>query len=224
VVTAKAGLAGLTRALATDLADHKVTVNLVAPGLVGRPEGGKTVPAQHAAHNTLTGERGRPEDVAGVVRFLCGPEARYITGQTIHVNGGAYLGESAAVSRPHRGRVHRHAAGAPHQKRLERDRVRRAERVSLGAQAEQAVAQPPLQRPEALPLQPIDRISGWMRLRDHAAGKLLAPVVVVTLRAGQIELSLAAFEQRAAARDDRLHARIVLFDRHPPRLARDEGR
>src|SRR6478736_4223498 len=92
VVTAKAGLVGLTRALATDLADHKVTVNLVAPGLVGRPEGGKTVPAHHAAHNTLTGERGRPEDVAGVVRFLCGPEARYITGQTIHVNGGAYLG------------------------------------------------------------------------------------------------------------------------------------
>ena len=62
-------MVGLTRALPANLADHKVTVNLVAPGLVGRPEGGKTVPAHHAAHNTLTGERGRPEDVAGVVRF-----------------------------------------------------------------------------------------------------------------------------------------------------------
>lgn len=92
VVTAKAGLVGLTRALAADLADYKVTVNLVAPGLIGRPEAGKTVPAHHAAHNTLTGERGKPEDVAGMVRFLCGPQARYITGQTIHVNGGAYLG------------------------------------------------------------------------------------------------------------------------------------
>jgi 3-oxoacyl-[acyl-carrier protein] reductase len=39
----------------------------------------------------LTGERGKPEDIASVVRFLCGPGARYITGQTIHANGGAYL-------------------------------------------------------------------------------------------------------------------------------------
>jgi 3-oxoacyl-[acyl-carrier protein] reductase len=43
-------------------------------------------------HQTLTGARGRPEDVAAAVRFLCGPGARYITGQAIHSNGGAYLG------------------------------------------------------------------------------------------------------------------------------------
>ena len=43
-------------------------------------------------HGTITGARGKPEDVAAMVRFLCGPAARYITGQAIHANGGAYLG------------------------------------------------------------------------------------------------------------------------------------
>jgi 3-oxoacyl-[acyl-carrier protein] reductase len=41
---------------------------------------------------SLSGEHGTPDDIAATVRFLCGPRARYITGQTIHVNGGAYLG------------------------------------------------------------------------------------------------------------------------------------
>ncbi|HEV3184451.1 MAG TPA: SDR family oxidoreductase [Xanthobacteraceae bacterium] len=41
--------------------------------------------------SALSGERGTPDDIAATVRFLCGPGARYITGQTIHVNGGAYL-------------------------------------------------------------------------------------------------------------------------------------
>jgi len=92
VVAAKAGLIGLTRALATDLAEHKVTVNLVSPGLIGRPAAGRPEPAHHATHSTLSGERGRPEDIASMVRFLCGPQARYVTGQTIHVNGGAFFG------------------------------------------------------------------------------------------------------------------------------------
>jgi 3-oxoacyl-[acyl-carrier protein] reductase len=93
VVTAKAGLVGFTRALAQDLADDKVTVNLVVPGLIARPvEPGKSEPQHHTRVQTLFGERGKPEDVAAMVRFLCGPAARYITGQTIHVNGGAYLG------------------------------------------------------------------------------------------------------------------------------------
>jgi 3-oxoacyl-[acyl-carrier protein] reductase len=43
-------------------------------------------------HGTITGERGKPDDVAAIVRFLCTPAARYITGQAIHANGGAYLG------------------------------------------------------------------------------------------------------------------------------------
>jgi len=49
-------------------------------------------PAHHLTHGTITGERGKPQDVAAMVRFLCGPNGRYITGQTIHVSGGAYLG------------------------------------------------------------------------------------------------------------------------------------
>jgi 3-oxoacyl-[acyl-carrier protein] reductase len=93
VVTAKAGIIGFTRALAHDLADDGITVNCVVPGLVGTPRlKDKPEPAHHAVHQTITGERGRPEDVASAVRFLCGPGARYITGQAIHSNGGAYLG------------------------------------------------------------------------------------------------------------------------------------
>jgi 3-oxoacyl-[acyl-carrier protein] reductase len=93
VVTAKAGIIGFTRALAHDLASDGITVNCVVPGLIGtpRPKGGAE-PAHHLTHQTITGARGRPEDVAATVRFLCGPGARYINGQAIHANGGAYLG------------------------------------------------------------------------------------------------------------------------------------
>jgi 3-oxoacyl-[acyl-carrier protein] reductase len=93
VVTAKAGLVGFTRALAHDLADDGITVNCVVPGLIGTPRPkDKPEPAHHSTHQTITGARGRPEDVAATVRFLCGPGARYINGQAIHANGGAYLG------------------------------------------------------------------------------------------------------------------------------------
>src|SRR3954451_10960699 len=93
VVTAKAGIIGFTRALAHDLADDGITVNCVVPGLIGTPRPkDKPEPAHHLTHNTITGDRGRPEDVAATVRFLCGPGARYINGQAIHANGGAYLG------------------------------------------------------------------------------------------------------------------------------------
>jgi 3-oxoacyl-[acyl-carrier protein] reductase len=93
VVTAKAGIIGLTRALAHDLADDGITVNCVVPGLIGTPRPkDKPEPAHHLTHQTITGERGKPEDVAAVVRFLCSPGARYVTGQAIHANGGAYLG------------------------------------------------------------------------------------------------------------------------------------
>jgi 3-oxoacyl-[acyl-carrier protein] reductase len=93
VVTAKAGIIGFTRALAHDLADDGITVNCVVPGLIGTPRPkDKPEPAHHLTHQTITGERGGPQDVAAAVRFLCGPGARYITGQAIHTNGGAYLG------------------------------------------------------------------------------------------------------------------------------------
>ena len=92
VVTAKAGIIGFTRALAHDLTEDGITVNCVVPGLIGTPRPkDKPEPAHHLTHQTISGERGRPEDVAAAVRFLCGPAARYINGQAIHANGGAYL-------------------------------------------------------------------------------------------------------------------------------------
>jgi len=93
VITAKAALVGFSRALAHDLAKDKITANCVVPGAIDttRPA---TVqqPAHHLTHGTITGERGKSEDVAAMVRYLCGPGGRYVTGQTIHVSGGAYLG------------------------------------------------------------------------------------------------------------------------------------
>ena len=91
VVTAKSGLVGMTRALAHELADDRVTVNLVVPGLVGTPRN-VTPHHHHALYRTLFGEPGKPDDIAAMVRFLCGPAARYINGQTIHLSGGAYFG------------------------------------------------------------------------------------------------------------------------------------
>src|SRR5271169_6755118 len=76
VVTAKAGIIGFTRALAHDLADDGITVNCVVPGLIGTPRAaGKPEPAHYLTHKTITRERGRPEDVAAAVRFLCTPGA-----------------------------------------------------------------------------------------------------------------------------------------------------
>src|SRR5499426_3118446 len=93
VVAAKSGLVGFTRALAHDLADDNVTVNCVAPGLVETArEKGFVEPQHHAIHHTLSGKRGSPEDIATIVRFLCGPGSRYITGQVIHASGGAFIG------------------------------------------------------------------------------------------------------------------------------------
>ncbi len=94
VVTAKAGLVGFTRALAHDLAADGITVNCVSPGLIDtvRSRASAEQPHHHQTHTTLLGRRGTPDEVAATVRFLCGPEARYITGQTLHVNGGVFLG------------------------------------------------------------------------------------------------------------------------------------
>lgn len=91
VITAKAGLVGFTRALAHELSPDGVTVNCVAPGLIetARPAGDK--PQHHATRTNLVNRRGQPEEIAETVAFLAGPSGRYITGQTIHVNGGAYL-------------------------------------------------------------------------------------------------------------------------------------
>jgi 3-oxoacyl-[acyl-carrier protein] reductase len=87
VVAAKLGLVGLTRALAHDLAPKGVTVNCVVPGLI---ETVRSSPSAHAGKQNPLGRRGKPQEVAAAVRFLVGPGARYVTGQTLHVNGGAF--------------------------------------------------------------------------------------------------------------------------------------
>ena len=93
VMTAKSALVGFSRALAHDLAADKITANCIVPGAIDttRPTTSQK-PAHHLTHGTITGERGKPTDVAAMVRFLCGPHGRFVTGQTIHVSGGAYLG------------------------------------------------------------------------------------------------------------------------------------
>jgi 3-oxoacyl-[acyl-carrier protein] reductase len=91
VVAAKAALEGFTRALAHEFAPSGVTVNCVAPGLIETTRAG-AAPKHHATRSSLVGRRGQPEEVAAAVAWLAGPGARYITGQVIHVNGGAYLG------------------------------------------------------------------------------------------------------------------------------------
>ena len=92
VVAAKLGLVGLTRALAHDLAADAITVNCVVPGLIDTKRGESSGSKTAHLRETIVGRHGTPEEVAGVVRFLAGPRARYITGQDWHVNGGAYLG------------------------------------------------------------------------------------------------------------------------------------
>ena len=95
VVTAKAALGGLTRALAHELAEFGITVNCVSPGMVDtlRKRASATVqPKHHADHEPLLGRRGSVDEIASVVVWLAGPGGRFTTGQTLHINGGAYLG------------------------------------------------------------------------------------------------------------------------------------
>jgi NAD(P)-dependent dehydrogenase (short-subunit alcohol dehydrogenase family) len=91
VVAAKAGLHGFTRALAMELAPHKITVNTLIPAMLARPGRPDEIPA-HPIYRPLLGRAGWPTDFAPLTRFLLGPGARYITGQTINVNGGTYFG------------------------------------------------------------------------------------------------------------------------------------
>ena len=93
VVAAKSGLIGFTKALAHDLAEAGITANCVVPGLIDTVRApGTQPPHHHQSSKTLAGRFGTPQEIGAVVRFLVGPDARYITGQSFHVNGGAYLG------------------------------------------------------------------------------------------------------------------------------------
>jgi 3-oxoacyl-[acyl-carrier protein] reductase len=95
VVTAKAALGGLTRALAHELAEFGITVNCVSPGMMDTVRDATSAtpkPTHHANLKTLLGRRGHPDEIASAVVWLAGPGGRFVTGQTLHINGGAYLG------------------------------------------------------------------------------------------------------------------------------------
>ena len=93
-VASKAGINGMTRALALEIASRKVTVNAVAPGFIETAMTEVITPEQKEKLSARIplGRLGSPEDVAHTVAFLASDEAAYITGQVLHVNGGMYLG------------------------------------------------------------------------------------------------------------------------------------
>jgi len=90
---AKAGVAGMTRALARELGSRNVTVNCVAPGFIATDMTEVLPEAQKAAlmAQIPLGRLGAPEEIAGAVAFLASPAAAYITGTELHVNGGMFM-------------------------------------------------------------------------------------------------------------------------------------
>jgi len=93
-VAAKAGVVGLTKTLAKEFASRNIRVNAVAPGFIATE---MTDELQDETKSALLEQiplatLGEPEDVARVVSFLCGEDSRYMTGQTLHVDGGMYMG------------------------------------------------------------------------------------------------------------------------------------
>lgn len=92
-VSSKAGIIGLTKAVARELAAKGITVNAVAPGFIDT-EMTASLPEkikEYMLSQIPLGHFGKPEDIAEVVAFLLSDKARYITGQVIHVNGGMYM-------------------------------------------------------------------------------------------------------------------------------------
>ena len=90
---AKAGVAGMTRALAREIGSRGITVNCIAPGFIDTDMTKVLPEAQRAALTAQIplGRLGSPEDIAHAVAFLASPQAGYITGTTLHVNGGMYM-------------------------------------------------------------------------------------------------------------------------------------
>jgi 2-hydroxycyclohexanecarboxyl-CoA dehydrogenase len=94
-VGAKSGLLGMTKALAVEYADKGITVNTVPPGFIDTPMlRASPVDVDGYAATQLMKRPGKPEDIAGAVAYLASDEAGYVTGQTISVNGGRYMGSA----------------------------------------------------------------------------------------------------------------------------------
>ncbi len=91
--TANAALEGMVRSLAHELAPFGVTANAISPGMIDTVRGASAgkVPASIAATGGVLGRKGKPEEIAAMVRALCGPAGRYVTGQTINANGGMHF-------------------------------------------------------------------------------------------------------------------------------------
>ncbi|MCY4348650.1 MAG: 3-oxoacyl-ACP reductase FabG [Thiotrichales bacterium] len=91
---AKAGIVGFTRALARELGGRSITVNAVAPGFIDTDMTSDLGPEQRARmlEQIPLGRLGTPEEIGAAVTFLASPAAAYITGETLHVNGGMYMG------------------------------------------------------------------------------------------------------------------------------------
>jgi 3-oxoacyl-[acyl-carrier protein] reductase len=90
---AKAGIIGFSKSLAREVGSRNITVNVVAPGFIATDMTAK-LPAEQQqllSNQVALGRLGSPEDIAHAVAFLASPQASYITGETLHVNGGMYM-------------------------------------------------------------------------------------------------------------------------------------
>ncbi|HEX6573080.1 MAG TPA: SDR family oxidoreductase, partial [Steroidobacteraceae bacterium] len=90
---AKAGMIGFSKSLAREVGSRNITVNVVAPGFIVTDMTNALGEAQKTAllAQVPLGRLGSPEDIAHAVAFLASPEASYVTGETLHVNGGMYM-------------------------------------------------------------------------------------------------------------------------------------
>ncbi len=91
VCAAKAGLVGLTKAIAVEFADRGITANCVVPGKIGGQRSATSGASPETGVKILLGREGDIEEAAGMIVTMCLPHARFMTGQTVHVSGGLYL-------------------------------------------------------------------------------------------------------------------------------------
>jgi len=91
VCASKAGLVGLTKAIAVEFADRGITANCVAPGKIGGERSATSGASPDVASNVLLDRQGKIEEAAGMIVSMCLPHARFMTGQTVHVSGGLYM-------------------------------------------------------------------------------------------------------------------------------------